>query len=172
VGSVPSYGGVRRVRVARLLRFRRNSAISPPIHFTFSETTLEFVYYRFRHTYRQRRRVYASFGKVDQSSGKWTKVQRARPWYRSFKPDPNRSINDSATTFRSFRGCPTRPATFDIFNLDPTRNGRNNMFGRPPTTAGEVFWKVGQSSGKWTKVQGAWPWYQPFKPEPNRSSHH
>jgi hypothetical protein len=134
--------------------FRRNSAISAPIHFVFSETTLEFVYYRFRHTVSSNGRVYASFGKVGQSSGKWTKVQRARPWYRSFKPDPNRSINDSATTFRSFRGCPTRPATFDIFRLDPTRNHRNNIL-RPASLDGgrsflesrPKFRKVDQSTG-------------------------
>jgi hypothetical protein len=41
--------------------FRRKSTISPPIHFVLSETTLEFVYYRFRLTVWSNGRVYASF---------------------------------------------------------------------------------------------------------------
>jgi hypothetical protein len=139
--------------------FRRKSTISAPIHFVFSKMTLEFDYYDFRHTISSNGRVCASFGKVGQSSGKCAKVQRPRPWYSSFKPDPNWSINDLATTLRSFRECPTRPATFDIFNLDPMRNHRNTYFDRPASTAGEVFRKVGQSLGMWTKVKGAWPWY-------------
>jgi hypothetical protein len=90
-------------------------------------------------------------------------LQGAWPRFQCFKPEPDQSINDLANIFSSFRGCPTRSAICDFFKLDPRRN---NDFSRPSATAGEIFWKVGQSSGKLTKVQGRDPGTQASKTNP------